>query len=276
MDDDPPTVLHLVSDSTGETVAAAAAAAMARFSATRMPTRQHVFVGTPEALSDALASVAERPGPVLYTLVDGALRETLRARCAALGVVAVDLLDPVVAVLSRWLGPPDATAPGRQHSVEIGYFERVDAIDFAIASDDGARAARYRAAHVILAGVSRTSKTPTCIYLACRGVKAANAPIVPGRALPGGLREASEAGVPVVGLTISPNRLAQIRAHRLEALGAETDAAYADLEAVRREVSEARLMMEALGAPVIDVTRRSIEETAAAIMALLRKADRAA
>ena len=272
---DSPT-LHLVSDSTGETVVAAATAALAQFSRAEINRKLHVFVRTPDALSDALRAIAETPGPVFFTLVERSLRDTLRARCDALGVAAVDLLDPLVAALSRWFGAPDAAEPGRQHGLEAGYFERVDAIDFAIAADDGARAARYRSAHVILAGVSRTSKTPTCIYLACRGVKAANAPILPGRSPSDGLREAAAAGVPVVGLTISPTRLAQIRAHRLEALGAATDASYADLGAIRTEVAEARLLFEGLGAPVIDITRRSIEETAAAVMAILRGRERSA
>ncbi len=264
--------LHLVSDSTGETVAAAAEAALAQFPAPAPARREHVFVRTAEALSAALRAVAASPGPVFYTLVDPVLQTTLRARCAALGVPAVDLLAPVVATLSDYLGPPNAAAPGRQHSVDLGYFKRVEAIDFALAADDGAaRAARYKMADVVLAGVSRTSKTPTCIYLAVKGLKAANAPLLPGRPLPTELQDAAEAGAPIVGLTISPNRLAQIRAQRLTALGADPDAAeYADLDAIRREVTEARLQLEALGAPLIDVTRRSIEETAAAVMALLR------
>ena len=266
-------MLHLVSDSTGETVAAAVTAALAQFAEAAPRRRLHVFVRNAAALDDAMADVAARPGAVFYTLVEPDLRDALRARCGEIGVPAIDVLEPIVAALSREFGPPVTAEPGRQHGVEAGYFERVSAIDFAIASDDGARAERYRRADVILAGVSRTSKTPTCIYLACRGVKAANAPIIPNQPEPEGLRAAVEAGVPVVGLTISPNRLVQIRAHRLEALGQEQDLAYADLASIRREVAEARVLLESLGAPILDVTRRSIEETAAAIMAIMRGAE---
>jgi regulator of PEP synthase PpsR (kinase-PPPase family) len=271
----PETLLHLVSDSTGETVTAAVAAALSQFGDRAVRRRTHVFVTSEAALDAVLEAVAERPGPVIFTLVDVAMRDRLRARCAALGVETVDVLDPLLTVLAQRLGPPDSLKPGRQHGVEVGYFERVKAIDFAIGYDDGARARTYAAADVILAGVSRTSKTPTCIYLACRGIKAANAPIVPHRPLPDGLAEAAAAGVPVIGLTISPSRLAQIRAHRLETLGQPTHADYADLGAIRREVAEARLVLEGLGAPIIDVTRRSIEETAASVMAMLRERGRA-
>jgi regulator of PEP synthase PpsR (kinase-PPPase family) len=265
------TLIHLVSDSTGETVGSAVAAALSQFADRPVRRRTHVFVTSQAALDGVLEAVAQRPGPVFFTLVDSAIRERLCARCAEIGVEAVDVLGPLLSVLAGTLGAPGEFKPGRQHGLEVGYFERVRAIDFAIGFDDGARAQSYATADVILAGVSRTSKTPTCIYLACRGVKAANAPIVPHRPLPDGVLAAVEAGVPVVGLTISPTRLAQIRAHRLETLGQTSGADYADLDAIRREVAEARLALERLRAPIIDVTRRSIEETAASVMAILRE-----
>jgi regulator of PEP synthase PpsR (kinase-PPPase family) len=265
------TTLHLVSDSTGETVTAAVNAALAQFGDVEAQRRVHVFVSSDAALDSVVEAIEKRPGLVFYTLVDGALRERLRRRCEGLQAPAVDVLGPVVSLLADAFGPPATARPGGQHAVETGYYQRVQAIDFAMSLDDGARARRYRAADVILAGVSRTSKTPTCIYLACRGIKAANAPIIPDRPLPEGLAEAARTGVLIVGLTISPNRLAQLRAQRLETLGQSDRVDYADLDAVRREVSEARIVLERLKAPIIDVTRRSIEETAATVMAMLRE-----
>jgi regulator of PEP synthase PpsR (kinase-PPPase family) len=261
--------LHQVSDSTGETVAKALTAALAQFDEAPLRRRLHIFVRSHRELARVMGEIAEDPGPVIFTLVDPALSAALTGFCRERGLASVDLLSPLTAALSDLLGRRAAPAPGAQHDVDAAYFARVAAIDFAMASDDGVAGHRFGAAEVILAGVSRTSKTPTCIYLACRGVKAANLPLVPGRPIPEGFERARAAGVPVIGLTIAPARLVQLRQHRLEALGATAASAYTEVEAVRAEVAEARLWFDRIGAPVIDVTRRSIEETAAAVMAAL-------
>jgi len=266
-----PTV-HQVSDSTGETAAKALTAALAQFGEAPLRRRLHIFVRSERELGRVLDEIAADPGPVLFTLVDPTLVAALVGFCRARGLPWVDLLAPLTAMLSGLLDRRSAPAPGAQHDVDAAYFARVAAIDFAMASDDGAAGDRYAKADVILAGVSRTSKTPTCIYLACRGVKAANLPLVPGRAPPERFARARAAGVPVVGLTISPSRLVQLRAHRLEAMGQTVAVDYIDIERVRAEIAEARMFFDSIAAPVIDVTRRSIEETAAAVCAILNAA----
>jgi regulator of PEP synthase PpsR (kinase-PPPase family) len=272
--------LHLISDSTGETLDALARAALAPFAETSA-VRIHlsVLVRSARDLETVLAGVREQPGQVWYTVVDPALRDQITATCDDLGVDCIGVLDPLIAALGHSLGRPPSHRPGMQHRMTPDHFDRVAALDYAIAHDDGAHDSgqleqRLRQADVILTGISRTSKTPTCIYLAYRAVKAANVPLVPGAAPPPALLAALAAGVPVIGLTASPFRLAQVRAQRLESLGrpdlGQTGAVgYADLDRIRSEVADARLFFQRYRIPVIDVTRRSIEETAAEILAEL-------
>ncbi len=267
-------IVHLLSDSTGETVSRVGSAAFSLFEE-RVDKRLHIFLRSPAEIDAVIEEIRAAPGPVIVTMVDEALRRRVLDAAAEIGVPATPVLQPVIAMLEAAFGAPARPRMGGQYVVDDLYYRRVDAIDYAMAMDDGALAQRLSRADVILSGVSRTSKTPTCIYLAVRGVKAANVPLVPGVEPPGALFEAAEKGVPVVGLTASPSRLAQIRSHRLEVIGHDRGAEYAMLESVRREVAEARLLFERIGAPVIDVTRRSIEETAAEIMAMLRAMGRA-
>jgi hypothetical protein len=269
-----PRPLHLVSDSTGETAGAAVRAAASLFEGEALVVELHAFVRSSQQVAAALEAVALRPGPIFYTLADPLLAEALAAGAARLGVGCVDVLAPVTAALARLTGRSPAERPGSRHRVDGDYLARIAAIDYAMAHDDGLSPSRLARADVILTGVSRTSKTPTCIYLACQGVKAANVPLVPGEPPPPVLFEARAAGTPVIGLTASPQRLQQIRRQRLEGLAAGAES-YADLERIRDEVTEARLMFEKHGIPVIDVTRRSIEETAAAVRLLVRQRGRA-
>lgn len=264
-------VVYLLSDSTGETVSRVGAAALSLFKP-KAERRLRIFIRSEAEVDAVIAEIRAAPGPVILTMVDSALRERLLAAAAEIGVPATPVLQPVIAMLEASFDRPARPRMGGQHVVDDLYYRRVDAIDFAMANDDGALLRRLSRADVILSGVSRTSKTPTCIYLAVRGVKAANVPLVPGVEPPAALFEAAARGVPVVGLTASPGRLAQIRSHRLEIIGHDRGADYATLETIRREVADARLLFERIGAPVIDVTRRSIEETAAEIMAMLRSA----
>ncbi|MEM1314880.1 MAG: pyruvate, water dikinase regulatory protein [Pseudomonadota bacterium] len=277
--------VHIVSDSTGETASAAAAAVLSQFPAARTRRRTHVFARSPEVVDRALQEIARDPGLVVYTLLDPALARRVEQGCADLGLRAVALLDPFFDAVAETLDVPRKVRPGRQHAVGEGYFARVAAIDFAMTQDDGASLDRLRKADVVLVGVSRTSKTPTCLYLAVRGVRAANVPLVPGVGAPPALVQAVEDGAFAVGLTASPSRLRQVRSERLETLGADRrnslgadrrEAAYAEASAVAEEVAQARLIFDRLEMPVIDVTRRSIEETAASVMALLRDRESAA
>ena len=274
--------LHLISDSTGEALHALARAALAPFPQEK-PTTIHlsVFVRTRRDLEAALVGVRAHPGLVWFTVVDPALQARIEHTCTALGVESTGVLDPLIATLARVMGEVPSHRPGLQHRMTSDYFDRIAALDFTISHDDGALGQRLLGADVILTGISRTSKTPTCIYLAYRGVKAANVPLVPNREPPRALFEAMAAGVTVVGLTASPSRLAHVRSHRLESLGqpaavaniTENVADYADLGRIRTEVADARLFFQRHHIPVIDVTRRSIEETAAEILAELRARD---
>lgn len=261
--------VHLISDSTGETVARIGAATISLFDA-KVDRRLHVFVRSRAEVDTVIEEIRRAPGLIILTMVDPDLRRRITAAAEELNLPYVPILQPIIAELEAWLGAGASARPGGQYLIDERYYRRVDAIDFAIGHDDGALGDRLAKADVILTGVSRTSKTPTCIYLAVRGIKAANVPLVPGQDPPKALFEAAEKGVPVVALTASPNRLAQIRSHRLEAIGHDAGADYAALDMIRKEVADARLLFDRLGAPVIDVTRRSIEETAAAILAILR------
>ena len=260
--------VHLVSDSTGETLNAMARAVCARFENVLPIEHYYALVRSPRQLERALSDIEDAPGVVMHTIVDDALRTALEDGCRRLDMPCIAALDPLVSALSRYLGAALTRRVGVQHALDTDYFNRMDALNYAIGHDDGQGGQELDQADVVLVGVSRTSKTPTCIYLAHRGVRAANFPLVPGRPVPETLTRLSSALV--VGLTISPDRLIQIRRNRLLSLKESRDTAYTDIEAVREEVVQARRLYERQGWPVIDVTRRSVEETAAAVLNLLQ------
>lgn len=262
--------LHLVSDSTGETLNAVAKAACAQFDMGRPIEHVYPLVRTRKQIERALVEIEAAPGLVLHTMVNPEFRILLEDRCRELGQPSVAVLDPVMSLLGNYLGAEVSHRPGAQHDLDAKYFARIDALNFTMAHDDGQSAATLDRADVILVGVSRTSKTPTCIYLANRGIKAANIPIVLGIALPAELDLVTRPLV--VGLITSPERLIQIRRNRLLSLNEETETEYVDLDSVRAEIAFARRLYADKGWPVIDVTRRSIEETAAAVLALHSRA----
>ncbi len=267
--------LHLVSDATGETINHVARATLVQFEAG--PVQQHVWnlIRSDRQLDMVLTGLTQFPGLVLYTFVDDALRIKLEQYCKTNNLRAVSVLDPVLSAMRLFFGREEAHKPGRQHALDDEYFARIAAMDFAIAQDDGHGEQHLERADVLILGVSRTSKTPTCVYLANRGIKAANIPIVPGRSLPANLLQLRQ-NILIIGLTKDPDSLAEVRRTRLQALVHQGGQAphlagdtYADPERVREEVLEARRLFARLDIPVIDVTRRSIEETAAEIITLL-------
>ena len=261
--------LHLVSDATGETVNWVAKAALVQFEAAEPTYHVWTMVRSRAQLQRVLDSLEEVGGFVLFTMVDHRLREMLQQGCRRLQIPCVPVLDPVIAALASFLGSESREQPGRQHEMDADYFERIDAVQFSMAHDDGQGAESLEGADVVLVGVSRTSKTPTCIYLAQRGIKAANVPIVPGVS---DLSHLATLQRPmVIGLTASPTRLVQIRRNRLLALNQTTQTEYADADAVEEEVVFARRLFAQHGWPAIDVSRRSIEETAAAILELYNR-----
>lgn len=259
--------VHLVSDSTGETLNAMARAVCARFENVLPIEHIYALVRSPRQLERALTDIEEAPGVVIHTIVDDQLRTALEEGVRRLDMPCIAALDPLVSSLQRYLGASISRRVGVQHALDNDYFNRMDALNYAIGHDDGQGGQDLEQADVVLVGVSRTSKTPTCIYLAHRGVRAANVPLVPTRPPPEKLFDLKN--TLVVGLTISPDRLIQIRRNRLLSLKEDRESSYIDIEAVREETVKARRLYERQGWPVIDVTRRSVEETAAAVMNLL-------
>lgn len=260
--------LHLISDSTGGTLASVVKACLAQFEGAAAEQHYWPLIRSQRQLQGAFDGIRKNPGPVFYTFVDEGLSKALEKHCRALGVPAISILHPVLNVLSATFGMQSLSEPGLQHKLNEEYFARMDAVDYALHHDDGQKSDRdLEKADVILVGVSRTSKTPTCIYLANRGVKAANVPYVPSVAFPAAVLALK---TPLfVGLTASVDRLLDIRGNRLQQLGERRATDYLDPQMVEDEVAEARRFYNRMGWPVIDVTRRSVEETAAEIMTLL-------
>jgi regulator of PEP synthase PpsR (kinase-PPPase family) len=261
--------LHLVSDSTGDTVHSVARACLVQFDDTQAIEHVWSMVRTHAQIERVVAGIEANPGVVLFTMVDNALRQILQDGCRRLQVPAIPVLDPVLGALASYLGREVRGLPGKQHLLDNEYFARIDAMTFAINHDDGQAPWGINDADVCLVGVSRSSKTPTCLYLANRGIKAANVPFVPGIPLP---QELLKAKKPLtVGLTNDPERLIHLRRNRLSLLDHDETTDYTDIEAVRTEVREARRVFAQHHWPVIDVTRRSIEETASSIYRLLMR-----
>ncbi len=258
--------LHLVSDSTGETLEMIAKAALAQFEETDIVRHFWPMVRSRQHLDRIVPELAAHPGLVLFTLVNHETRARLEDHCRQLSLPTIPALDAVTEALEAQLGQEAQARPGRQHLMDEAYFRRVDAIHFTIAHDDGIGSENWEEADIVLAGVSRSSKTPTSIYLANRGYKTANIPLVVESPPPDALFGLDNPLV--VGLTTAPERLVQIRRNRLLSLNEESQTAYIDDEKVRSEVQFARRMFANNGWPVIDVTRRSIEETAAAVIKL--------
>lgn len=261
--------LYLISDATGETLNAISKAVTVQYNAVEPVEHVHPLVRTRKQLERVCRAIEEEPGIVLFTMVDGGLRLQLEEFCATLGVPHVAVLDPVHAILNSYLGAKQTSRVGGQHVMNAEYFHRIEALNFTMMHDDGQLHDEIDNADVVLVGVSRTSKTPTSIYLANRGIKAANIPIVVDIALPDAL--ASARRPLIVGLIASPERIVQIRRNRLLSLNADENTDYVDKRVVAHEINQAKRMFLRNSWPVIDVTRRSIEETAAAIMTLLRK-----
>ena len=260
--------LHLVSDATGETLIAVSRAVTAQFQG--VAAIEHVFplVRNQSQLQRAIVEIAASPGIVLYTLVDKELTTTLEQACVEIGSPFLSVLQPIFDSFQAYLGTASTSRPGAQHMLNAEYFKRIDALNFTMMHDDGQTSDNLDNADVVLLGVSRTSKTPTSIYLANRGVKTANIPLIPGVEPPQYIFSLQKPLI--VGLIASPERIVQIRQNRLLGLNAQQDTNYVDRHAVADEIAESRLLFRKNGWPMIDVTRRSIEETAAGIIDLLK------
>ena len=260
--------LHLISDATGETLIAVSRAVVAQFDNVSSIEHLYPLVRSAAQLDAVIAEIAAAPGMVLFTLVDLVLAEKIETACRAIGAPCLSVLQPILTLFQSYLGAATNPRPGAQHILNADYFKRIDALNYTMMHDDGQMAETYDEADILLIGVSRSSKTPTSIYLANRGIKTANIPMVPNVPLPKsvfGLKHPL-----IVGLIASPERIIQIRQNRLEALHATLDSPYVDRLVVCEELAQSRRLFAQYGWAVIDVTRRSIEETAAAIIDLYR------
>ncbi len=266
--------LHLISDATGETINAIARATTVQFDHVDIVYHRWSLIRSRLQLHRVIGGIEAEPGPVLSTLVDRALNVELEAACQRIAVPVINVLQPVMGLLQEFIGTKGAARPGKQYVLNADYFRRIDAMHYVLAHDDGQAQPGLTEADVILVGVSRSSKTPTCFYLANRGVKAANVPLVPGLPQPS---ELAKPHCPVVGLTLDAKSLIDIRRHRLKLIGNSDNMAmvrqngteYVDEDAVRAELLWARRLCTERGWPLIDVTRRSIEETAATVLQLM-------
>ena len=261
--------LHLISDATGETLIAVSRAVAVQYQGVSSIEHVYPLVRTREHLERAISEIEASPGIVLFTLVDRELANRLEDFCRETGSPCLSVLQPIFGLFQSYLGTASASRPGAQHMLNAEYFKRIDALNFTMLHDDGQQPENLDQADVLLLGVSRTSKTPTSIYLANRGIKTANVPLIPHVSLPSsieGLRRPL-----IVGLIASPERIVQIRQNRLLALHADQQTAYVDRTSVAEEVAYSRRLFAEHGWATIDVTRRSIEETAAAILDLFKE-----
>ncbi|MGI9405587.1 MAG: pyruvate, water dikinase regulatory protein [Hyphomicrobiaceae bacterium] len=258
--------VHLVSDSTGETLTTIAKAAAVQYADIRAIEHVHPLVRSEKQLQRVLQEIESTPGIVLYTMVNRELARKIDALCKKLNVPCVPVLDQVSQVFESYLGIPGTQKVGGQHVLDAEYFGRIDALNFSLAHDDGALPDDLNDADIIILGISRTSKTPTSIYLANRGYKTANVPLVPGIALNERLMERTSAFI--VCLVASAERISQIRRNRVLTLADKDLSGYVDKALIAEEIAESRKLCSRHDWPVIDVTRRSIEETAAAILQL--------
>ncbi len=259
--------IHLVSDSTGETVHQFARAALAQFS--DVQTSEHIWtlVRTTAHVNTIRSAVERNPGLLLYSVVDPKIRLELETLCTELNVPSLSILDPLVDLLTTVLGYKQNSRPGGQHKLDKAYFERMAAVEFAVNHDDGLNMSSLHNAQILLVGVSRTSKTPTSMYLANRGYWVANYALVPNVDFP--LHDIEPyPDLFVVGLTTEPRRLAHVRRNRLQHLSDTANDSYADFDSIATELNKARRLFSSQGWPVLDVSRRSVEETAAAILHL--------
>lgn len=266
MTDRAPYNLHLVSDSSGETVTNIARACLVQYENVQVTEHFWWLVRTPGQMNRVIEGIRSAPGLVIFTLLDGKIRGLLEQACRDLKIPYVSALDPVMQGLSQFFERRAGAEIGRQHALDDEYFHRIDAMHFAVAHDDGQSMSTMVNADIILIGVSRTSKTPTCMYLANRGLKAGNIPLVPNVTLSPDIIAAPKPLI--VGLTREPKSLSDIRQSRLRIMNEDRSEGYADLETVREEIAESRRLFAKYNWPVIDVTRRSIEETAATIIQL--------
>lgn len=256
--------IAICSDSVGETADAVVRATLRQFELPNTEIKRMMNVRSEDELSAIMEEVAGRGGFVAYTLVQPELREAIREEAVRLNVRAVDIMGPMMQAFIDTFNDTPKRTPGLLHRLDEDYFRRVEAVEFAVNNDEGKDVGAILKADLVLLGVSRASKTPLSIFLAHKGLKVMNYPVVPELTPPTQLKEISAGKI--IGLTIDPSHLVKIRSERLKSMGLPDDAPYASLERVQDELKYAQSLFASLGCPVIDVTDKAIEETAGLIM----------
>jgi len=258
--------LHLISDATGETLTAMSKAITVQYPEIKAIEHIHPLVRTKRQLTRVCNLIENQPGIVMHTLINGELVKEIDDFCSNLGIPSIGILDPILQVFGSYLGAPSKPTVGGQHNLDANYFKRIDALNFTMMHDDGQLPKNLDEADIFIIGISRTSKTPTSIYLANRGFKTANLPLVPELPLPEIVEEPTTAFV--VGLIATADRIAQVRRNRVLDLADKGLEEYVDRDIIAQEITYTRRLCGRHDWPIIDVTRRSIEETAAAIITL--------
>jgi len=261
--------IHLISDSTGETLSSVARAVLSQFEGVESNDFIWPLVRTKPQLERVMESIAKDSGIVMYTILHDDLTDSLKRHCYELKIPCIPVLSHIIAEFSNYLGMNISHTIGRQHLLDREYFSRVEAISYTINHDDGQAGWDLYDADIVIVGVSRTSKSPTSVYLSCRGYKTGNIPFVSIETIPRGIYDLKKPLV--VGLTINPEKLVQIRQSRLSSIGQDSVSDYINIESIKNEIAESRKLFAKLNCPVIDVTKRSVEETAAKIIQLLQE-----
>ena len=261
--------IHLISDSTGETLSSVSRAVLSQFEGVESKDFIWSLIRTESQMDRVIKSITDSPGIVLYTIVRDDLVAALKKHCYELKIPCVPVLSRVITEFSNYLNMDMSHTIGRQHLLDEEYFSGVDAISYTIEHDDGQAAWDLFDADIVIIGVSRTSKSPTSVYLSCRGYKVANIPFVDIKNIPNTVYDLKKPLI--VGLTINPEKLVQIRQVRLTSMGQDNSTDYTDIESVKKEIVQSRKLFAKLECPIIDVTKRSVEETAAKVIQLLQE-----
>jgi len=256
--------IYLISDSTGETVSIVARSVYARFEGINFKENKWALIRSTKQIDNIINLIKVKPGLILYTMINRKLENYLQNKCSEIKVTAFPILDNTIKAIkeSFELKTKNKQIPGKQHTLSEDYFDGIEALQYAIANDDGQSLEKEKA-DILLFGVSRTSKTPTSIYLANKGIKVANIPFVLNQEVC--LTNISKKTL-VIGLFASPERLQQIRISRLKSLKEKKKTEYIDLEFLKNEVSEAKKICIKNKWATIDVTKKSIEEVAATVL----------
>jgi [pyruvate, water dikinase]-phosphate phosphotransferase / [pyruvate, water dikinase] kinase len=260
--------IHLISDSTGETVTFLCKAVIAQFPNSNFSINNHFLINSENKIQDAINKIKIKKGIVLYSIVKNKIKDAMKYIENEKDILCIPAITPVVDQFREFFNIESVNEIGRQHEVDEGYYQKIESINYTLLHDDGNLSEDLHDADIIILGVSRSSKSPTSIYLAYKGYKVGNIPFIKTELMPKYLKTLTKPLI--VGFTISPERLQTIRNSRVKTLEVQKEMDYIDIVKIQEEVSEARRYFNSLNIDVINVTSKSIEETAVYILRLLQ------